>query len=110
MLRLGGAMTTLELDRFTNPMGLTFVRIPAGTFRMVSTLRPEEQPVHTVDIRSFWMGGTEVTQVQWQVVMGTNPSHFKEAGPDAPVEQVTWENVQVFLRRLTEKDPGWNPT
>ena len=43
---------------------------------------------------------TPVTQGQWEAVMGNNPSHFKEAGPDAPVEQVSWEDAQKFIETL----------
>lgn len=90
-----------------NTLGMRLVRIPGGSFRMGSTVRGAEQPVHTVTVRSFWMGVTEVTQAQWQAVMGANPSHFRAAGPDAPVEMVSWEDAQVFLRRLNALDAAW---
>jgi formylglycine-generating enzyme required for sulfatase activity len=73
---------------------------------MGSKVGPGEQPVHRVSIRSFWMGVTEVTQAQWQTVMGNNPSHFKNAGPDAPVEMVSWEDAQAFIRKLNALGPG----
>jgi formylglycine-generating enzyme required for sulfatase activity len=87
--------------------GIRLVRIPAGTFEMGSNIRKPEQPVHRVAIREFWLGATEVTQAQWQAVMGHNPSHFVQAGPDAPVEMVTWEDAQVFVRKLTDLDGDW---
>jgi formylglycine-generating enzyme required for sulfatase activity len=90
-----------------NPIGMWLAEIPAGTFAMGSNVGPGEAPVHQVTVRSFWMGVTEVTQAQWQAVMGTNPSHFKQAGPNAPVEMVTWEDAQAFVRKLTEREPGW---
>jgi formylglycine-generating enzyme required for sulfatase activity len=77
-----------------------FVKIPAGSFDMGSTIGPGEAPVHRVTIQAFWMGVTEVTQRQWQAVMGSNPSHFKSAGPDAPVEMVEWRDVQTFIAKL----------
>jgi len=45
---------------------------------------------------------TEVTQAQWEAVMGTNPSHFK--GPDRPVELVSWDDIQEFLGKLNAKE------
>jgi formylglycine-generating enzyme required for sulfatase activity len=47
-----------------------------------------------------------VTQAQWRAVMGNNPSHFK--GEDLPVENVSWDDVQDFLRKLNKRDPGKN--
>lgn len=90
-----------------NTLGMRLVRIPGGSFRMGSTVRDAEQPVHTVSVQTFWMGVTEVTQAQWQAVMGANPSHFKAAGPDAPVEMVSWDDAQAFLRTLNALDRGW---
>jgi formylglycine-generating enzyme required for sulfatase activity len=48
------------------------------------------------------MGETPVTQALWQAVMGSNPSHFKESGPEAPVERVSWEDVQHFLKTVND--------
>lgn len=80
-----------------------FVRIPAGTFQMGSPEteagRYEEETQHQVTLsRSFEMQTTLVTQALWQAVMGSNPSHFK--GSDMPVEQVSWNDVQVFIGKL----------
>ena len=49
--------------------------------------------------QDFWMGQFAVTQRQWQEAMGNNPSKFQGAGPEAPVEQVSWKDVQGFLDR-----------
>jgi len=89
-----------------NSLGMRFVRIPAGSFDMGSNVRKPEQPVHRVDVPSFWMGVTEVTQGQWQAVTGNNPSHFKEAGANAPVEMVSWQDAQAFIWKLNELEPG----
>ncbi len=58
--------------------------------------------------RGFWLGETEVTQAQWEVLMGSNPSRFKGAG--LPVEQVSWEDAMSLLGRLHETvrlPKGW---
>ena len=88
---------------------IEFVRIPAGEFRMGSTSSEanslREQPVTQVRIsRGFWLGKYEVTQGQWEAVMGSNPSYFSECGLDCPVEQVSWEDAQEFIWRLNAMD------
>jgi len=52
----------------------------------------------------FYCGKYEVTQGQWEQVMGSNPSYFKNAGKDAPVEQVSWDDCQEFLRKLCQME------
>jgi formylglycine-generating enzyme required for sulfatase activity len=76
-----------------------------GEFLMGS---PEDEPGRDSDERQhrvtltqgFHLQTTEVTQDQWQAVMGYNPSYFQECGGDCPVENVSWEHVQEFIRRL----------
>lgn len=82
-----------------NGVKLDMVEIPGGTFQMGSTENNDEQPVHSVTVSSFWMGRFEVTQAQWQAVMGNNPSNFKGDG-NLPVESVSWNDVQEFLKKL----------
>lgn len=84
---------------------MEFVRLEAGEFRMGSANgETDERPVHTVRIsRPFYLGKYEVTQAQWQAVMGKNPSYF--TGDDTrPVEQVSWEDVQQFIGKLNAKE------
>jgi formylglycine-generating enzyme required for sulfatase activity len=52
--------------------------------------------------RPFWLGRTEVTQAQWQAIMGGNPSNFK--GEDLPVDNVSWDDAMEFCRKLTERE------
>ena len=52
---------------------------------------------------NYEMGKTEVTQAQWQAVMGENPSSFSKCGGDCPVEQVSWTDVKLFIKRLNKK-------
>ena len=84
------------------------VVIPAGEFRMGSTSGDnDEQPVHAVRIsRPFALSKYEVTQGQWEAVMGSNPSHFAECGPSCPVERVSWYDAQEFIGRLNARAGG----
>jgi hypothetical protein len=93
---------------FTSPFtGMEFVLIPAGKFMMGSPSKEEvrcddEGPVHKVTIEySFYMGKYPVTQKQWEKVMENNPSNFKSE--DQPVENVSWKDVQEFVKKLNEK-------
>ncbi|MEO0444953.1 MAG: formylglycine-generating enzyme family protein [Verrucomicrobiota bacterium] len=92
--------------------GVTWVMrwIEPGSFTMGSPededgrssseiLTKPEGPQHTVRIRNgFWFGETAITQRQWSVVMGDNPSKFK--GEDRPVERVSWEDLQGYISTL----------
>ncbi len=79
------------------------VQIPPGSFTMGSDKSSDEKPSHTVYIRSFLMGRTEVTQKQWLDVIGSNPSRFAACGPECPVENISWDNVQQFISKLNQK-------
>ena len=68
----------------------------------------EEKPVHRVAIsQPFYMGKYEVTQAQWQSVMGNNPSNFKNCD-SCPVEQVSWDDAQQFLAKLNDRNDGFH--
>jgi len=87
--------------------GMEFVTIPSGSFRMGSMPTEEgrdddESPRHTVDISSFELMTTEVTQGMWGEVMGNNPSRFVSS--NRPVEQVSWDDVQLFIEELNSID------
>ena len=62
----------------------------------------DEQPVTTVTLRPFWLAKTEVTQAQWEAVMGGHPSEFE--GGQLPVESVSWNDAMEFCRKLTERE------
>ena len=96
---------------FTNSLGMTFILLPAGTFTMGSPSNEpgrnsDEGPQHQVTLtQPFYMQTTEVTQAQWETEMGSNPSYFSGC-PTCPVEQVSWEDVQVFLRYMNARGEG----
>ena len=67
----------------------------------------DEIPLTRVKIsRAYYLGKYEVTQGQWQAVMGSNPSEFKNCGRDCPVESVSWDDVQQFVGKLNGLDGG----
>ncbi len=84
-------------------------RIEPGTFTMGSPPgeegRFDDEDQHTVAIaRAYCMKATEVTQGEWQAVMGSNPSNFKNCGADCPVEQVSWDEAVGFANALSRRD------
>ena len=95
------------------------VQIPAGSFSMGSNAPStapyyndsNQQPVHQVTIsETFWMSATEVTQAEFQALMGVNPSYF--SGPNMPVEKITWTTARAYTTALTaqEQAAGRLPT
>ena len=96
-------------NEYMNSIGMEFVRIPAGSFRMGSggeAAEKDETPLHQVVIsRPFYLGKYEVTQKQWLKVMGDNPSFFnrRKLGSrfeNHPVEQVSFHAAREFVRKL----------
>ncbi|MCY2993224.1 MAG: SUMF1/EgtB/PvdO family nonheme iron enzyme [Planctomycetota bacterium] len=89
-----------------NSLGMKLVLIPSGEFLMgspdsIAEADAKEKPQHRVQItRPFYLGVYEVTQAQYQKVVGSNPSHFK--GDSLPVETVSWEDAVAFCKRLSE--------
>jgi formylglycine-generating enzyme required for sulfatase activity len=118
--------------QYTNSIGMEFVLIPAGSFMMGSKLSaidvvqkyPDdadvlfdrvkwydvEHPRHNVAIgHTFYFQTTPVTQGQWKKVMGNNPSEFNiECGDDCPIETVSWDDAQDFIKKLIEIESGVN--
>ena len=84
---------------------MRFCYCPPGQFAMGSPVgepgrQSDENQVSVTISQGFWMAETEVTQVQWQSVMGTNPSYFK--GASLPVDSVSWGDAQELLRKLNQ--------
>jgi len=80
------------------------VLVKGGCFQMGDNFGDgfrSERPVHEVCVDSFYMGKYEVTQQEWYAVMGWNPSYFKRCN-DCPVDSVTWNDTQAFIRRLND--------
>jgi len=102
----------------TSPTGIVMVSIPAGTFTMGSPTteanRESNETQHSVTLSGFKMGKYEVTQEQYQAVMGTNPSYFDgstgkepaagETQGKRPVERVSWYDALVFCNKLSIKE------
>ncbi|HOC59122.1 MAG TPA: formylglycine-generating enzyme family protein [Smithellaceae bacterium] len=84
--------------------GIQMVFVQGGCFQMgrypVLGGSSDEKPVHEVCVGDFYIGKYEVTQGQWKAVMGNNPSYFKDCGDNCPVEKVSWNAVQDFIRKL----------
>jgi len=109
--RRAGDTKTVDL---AGGVKLELVWCPPGAFTMGSPADEEgrfpNEKQHKVTLtKGFWLGKHEVTQRQWQSVMGKNPSRFKSAGLDAPVEQVSWKDCQEFLKKLTARVAGELP-
>ena len=83
---------------------IEMVYVSGGTFTMGATSEQgfdyevDERPAHSVTLSGYYIGKYEVTQELWEAVMGSNPSDFK--GDNLPVENVSWNDVQEFLRKL----------
>ncbi len=112
-LSSGGVLMAQTPKEITNSIGMKLKLIPAGTFTMGSPIEEdgadEDEKEHQVTIsKSYYLGAFEVTQGQYEQVMGGNPSHFqkrvikKRDSSMYPVEQVSWEDAVKFCERLSE--------
>ena len=108
----GGSYKSLYLDPMDyykqDPLGYLLqphgqmVRVLGGSFMMGGGNFYKEKPIHQVKVKTFWLGKYEVTQKQWYEVMGSNPSYFDTCN-NCPVEQVSWQDVQDFIKRLNQQ-------
>ena len=89
-----------------NGVSFNMVRVDGGMFTMGATseqdsdAESDEKPAHQVTLSTYSIGETEVTQELWEAVMGKNPSSYK--GTKHPVENVSWNDCQDFIRNLNE--------
>jgi formylglycine-generating enzyme required for sulfatase activity len=108
---------------FTDPFEGQMVFVQGGTFMMGNSdgeklksllrfLIPERKrkdssynengkPIHQVTLSDFYISKFQVMQAQWETIMGNNPSRFK--GRSLPVDQISWNDIQVFLQKINEK-------
>ena len=100
-------VTAADGAGFRNRAGIEFVRIPAGRFLMGSPQGvSDELPQHEVIFaQPFYLGRYEVTLLQWEKIMGGRPN--QNEADDLPVEQITWEEAQQFVRQLNALQDGY---
>ena len=96
---------------FKSSIGMEFVLIPAGTLKIGSkenerNHNEDEEPQKEINIQNFWLGKYEVTQKEFENVMESTPSYFKYC-PRCPVELVSWEDAQKFIKKLNMKNDGF---
>ncbi len=92
-------------QQYRDETGMEFMWVPCGCFMMGDIFKEgdnDEQPEHVVCLQGFYLGKYEVTQGQWQKIMGDNPS--KSGKGDAyPVDSVSWNDVQEFIGKLNRQ-------
>ncbi|MFN8348792.1 MAG: formylglycine-generating enzyme family protein [Spirosomataceae bacterium] len=101
-----GFSFSLQKAYTLNTSLVEMINIPGGTFEMGDTRNeggPDEKPVHTVTVSGFKMGKYEITQKQYRIVIGTNPSNFTNCD-DCPVERVSWPDAVAFCNALSDRE------
>jgi formylglycine-generating enzyme required for sulfatase activity len=99
-----GSPSSVKVIDLGGGVTMEFVLIQPGTF-MMGADKENERPAHQVTLtKPFDLGKYEVTQEQWEIVMGSNPSTFR--GAKNPVEMVSWDLCQQFVAKLQAKVPG----
>lgn len=92
----------LEFNETVDNLNIMMVLVKGSTFQMGSNYNKDEKPIHSVTINDFYIGKYEVTQFQWQTIMGRNPSKFDNC-ENCPVENVSWNDIQTFVKKLNQK-------
>lgn len=105
--RQGEATAPPTLDKLVESIGMCMRRVAPGTFSMGSPEseagRYGDETQHTVTLtKEYWLGRYEVTQAEWEAVMGGTPSNFK--GKALPVENVSWNDAMEFCKKVTETE------
>ncbi|HCZ11507.1 MAG TPA: formylglycine-generating enzyme family protein, partial [Nitrospiraceae bacterium] len=103
------ASMLLSADIISANTDMEFIFVKGGCWRMGDIFgegEPDERPEHEVCVDGFYMGKYEVTQGQWKEIMGDSPSSFKDCGDNCPVENVSWNDVQEFIRKLNDRADG----
>ena len=105
---ISSCSTISDQEFEVNGVKFKMIAVEGGSFMMGTTpgqgndARENEKPAHKVIVDDFFIGETEVTQELWFAVMGSNPSHFKNKDGNYPVENVSWNDVQEFIKKLNE--------
>lgn len=92
---------------YTNSIGVTFTLVWPGTFMMGSPNseegRNDDEKQHAVTLtKGYWLAAQPITRLAWKRVMGSTPNNCK--ADDRPVERVSWDDCQLFLKRMSKKD------
>jgi len=91
-------------------LGTEMVLVPGGEIDIGSEQFPESTPIHTVHLAPFYVATREMTQAEWQSIMGANPSYHQGSdyrkSAQMPVESVSWEDIAVFLSKLNSLVAG----
>ena len=94
--KIGGEASAVNME---------FVFVKGGCYQMGDGFGDgyaDERPVHEVCVNDFYMGTYDVTQKQWKEIMGYNPSQFELCGDSCPVENISWNDAQVFIDKLKQ--------
>ena len=102
MTMLAANAQAQNLRTIVNDAPIEMIEVKGGTFMMGDQTRQNKDalPLHRITLNSYYVGRTEVTQKLWTAVMGYNNSHFK--GDYRPVENIDYEEIQTFLKKLNE--------
>lgn len=91
--------------KVNDTLSINLMCVEGGTFMMGSDAgdaEEDEQPVHEVTLSDYYIGQTEVTQHLWKIVMGSSNNPSATKGDELPVTNITWDEAQVFVQKLSE--------
>ena len=92
------AQVAHKINSFLQELGIEMVQVERGTFMMGSEKgRDNERPIHEVTLNSYEIGKFPITQAQWEMVMGSNPSHFSSY-ENCPIKNVSWKMPRNLSR------------
>jgi serine/threonine protein kinase len=83
-------------------LGIEFISVECGTFQMRST-ESIFKSIHQVTLDGYYISKYPITQAQWQKVMGVNPSYYSANGDDCPVDNVSWIDCQMFIKKINKQ-------
>ena len=102
---------TAGLKKIVTKTGIEMVLIPAGKFVMGDDRgEDDEKPAHEVELSAFYIDSTEVTQADYQALMGRNPAKFK--GENQPVERISWHAAMLYCNMRSAREglkPCYDP-